>query len=208
MTFDENPFRVLNVSIYDDKATIIKRADDLSFAAPDNEELIERARDTLLNPRKRIAAEMRYFDEVDIKNLFALAGLNRLIHSLSDLDAADKLEAVVEIDALYSELSVEDVRDQINAARAKSKFPAVQDVAAIRDELKNIRDDVRGIVQNTLKTMAPVKCAEFANDFADMLIDDDEDFGIIAEDFFDSYRLEMSPFLDDTRTKFCRYCRR
>lgn len=74
MTFDENPFRVLNVSIYDDKATIIERADDLSFADPDREELIERARDILLNPRKRIAAEMRYFDEVDIENLFALTG--------------------------------------------------------------------------------------------------------------------------------------
>ncbi len=111
MTFDENPFRVLNVSIYDDKATII-----------------ERARDILLNTRKRIAAEMRYFDEVDIENLFALAA--------------------------------DEIRDQINAARAKSKFPAVQDVAAIKDELKNIRDDVRGIVQDTLKAMTHAKRAK------------------------------------------------
>ena len=126
--------------------------------------------------------------------------MNKLIQSLSNLDTADKLEAVAEIDALYSELSVEDVRDQINAARAKSKFPAVQDVAAIKDELKNIRDDVRGIVQDTLKAMTHSERAEFADDFADMIIDDD-DFGIIAEDFFDSYRLEMSPFLDTTRKK-------
>lgn len=84
----------------------------------------------------------------------------------------------------------------------KSNFPAVQDIAAIKDELKNIRDDVRGIVQDTLKAMTLSERAEFADDFADML--DDEDFGIIAEDFFDSYRLEITSFLDIRARKLFR----
>lgn len=65
MTFEENPFHVLQGSIYDTKVTIIERADDLSFADPDREEIIKRARDILLNPRKRIAAKMLWFDTVE-----------------------------------------------------------------------------------------------------------------------------------------------
>ena len=71
MNFDENPFRVLNVSIHDTKATIIERADNLSFGDPDNEKIFAQAQEILINPRKRIAAEVsRLVDEnIDIANL-------------------------------------------------------------------------------------------------------------------------------------------
>lgn len=107
MTFEENPFRVLQVSIYDPKAAIIERADDLSFAEPDDEKIFSQARDILLNPRKRIAAEVLEMVDAEIfRDVW-------------------KVEAVVKIDSLYSKLDAEKIREQINAARAKAKFPAV-----------------------------------------------------------------------------------
>ncbi|MBR0062122.1 MAG: hypothetical protein IJP68_11670, partial [Selenomonadaceae bacterium] len=69
MIFEENPFRVLQVSIYDDKATIIERADDLSFAEPDREKIFDAVRDTLLNPRKRLAAEVAYYVASEVSNV-------------------------------------------------------------------------------------------------------------------------------------------
>lgn len=198
MTFEENPFRVLQVSIYDTKTTINERADDLSFEDPDREEFFEQARDILLNPRKRIAAEMRWFDTVDFADLFPLAGLNRLIYSFDDLNVEDKLEAVLEIDILYSESTAKAVREQINEARTKSNFPAVQDIAAIKSELKNIRYDVREKIQALLKKLIHESRTKFANDLAEIIIHDEENFGIIVEDFFECYRLEMKPFLDET----------
>ena len=71
MKFEENLFRVLNVSIYDTKTKIDAQADDLSFADSDREEIIGRAQDILINPRKRIAAEVRQLvdENLDIENL-------------------------------------------------------------------------------------------------------------------------------------------
>lgn len=201
MKFKENPFRVLQVSIYATKATIIERADDLSFADPDRENIINQARDILLNPKKRIAAEMRYFDEVDTNNLFPLAELNTLIHSLNDLAHADKFEAVIKLDELYSSLDAEEIREQINATRAKSKFPAVKDTAAIKSELKNLRYEIRSIVQDILKTMEPGKRVKLATELANYFNEYADDFGIVAEDFFDSYKMEMNSFFDETRHK-------
>ena len=176
MTFEENPFRVLNVSIYADKATIIERADDLSFADPDREEIIEHARDILLNPRKRIAAEF-----------WELIG-DELVRDVGT--AAD----IIAVDRKFSALNVKKICWLINTARKQSKFPEVQDTAAIRDELKNLRDEIRGMIQDTLKTMSHVERIKLANTLAN-----GENFGVIVEDFFDSYRLQMTPFLDDTR---------
>ena len=201
MTFEENPFRVLGVSIYDTKATINERADELSFEAPDREELIEQARTILLNPKKRIAAEIRYFDTVDFKDLFPLAGLNRLLYSLDELNDEDNLEAVVEMDALYSESTPEKIRDRINEARAVAKFPAVQGTDEIKAELKNIRYEVRERIQTRLKKITQSQRVKLANDLADMLLKDKETFGIIVEDFFDSYRLEMNSFFGETRNQ-------
>ena len=131
MTFEENPFRVLNVSIHDTKTTIVDAAEDLFFAQPDDEKIIAQARDILLNPRKRIAAEVNllFGDELDIANL---------------------AEDVLRVDKKFSALNAETLREQINVARAKSKFPAVNDTKAIADELKNIRDEIRSKIHDAL----------------------------------------------------------
>ena len=177
MTFEENPFRVLNVSIHDTKATIVDAAEDLTFMNPDDEEIIERARDILLNPRKRIAAEVNLL--VDEK-----------------LDVANFSEDILRVDKKFSALNAETLREQINAARAKSKFPAVNDTKAIADELKNLRDEIRSKIQSKLQNANHKMRVSFANFLVDKL--SAGNFGVVVEDFFDSYRLEMTALFDAT----------
>lgn len=184
MTFEENPFRVLNVSIYDTKATIIERADELSFEDPDREEIFEQARTILLNPKKRIAAEFR---EITAPHFDAY----RLARTLDEFDIST-------VDRKFSALKVENIRRQINAAREKSKFPAVQDTSAIKFELKNLHDEFRRKIQDSFKHMNHDKCVLLANDFANAIVRTEGKFGIIVEDFFELYRLEMNPFLEET----------
>ncbi len=175
MTFEENPFRVLNVSIYDTKATIVERADELSFAEPDDEKIIDEAKNILLNPRKRIAAEVHLLvgDELDIENL---------------------LKDILRVDKKFSALNVGEIRDQINAARKKSKFPAVNDTKAIADELKNLRGEIREKIQYKFQAADHRMRVSFANFVVDKLAAGN--FGVVIEDFFDSYKLEMSAFFD------------
>ncbi len=222
MKFEENPFRVLQVSIYAAKATIIEQADDLSFADTDREDVINLARDILLNPKKRIAAEMRWFigcssakelkyvadclseaapvDDDDYEDYSALAELNFQIYKLdgksSDLDGC-----IAYMDELYAELDAEEIREQINAARAKSKFPAVKDTVAIKSELKDIRYEIRGTVQDILKAMEHGKRVKLATELVEYFNEYADDIGVVAEDFFDSYKMEMNPFFDETSRK-------
>ena len=179
MTFEENPFRVLNVSIHDTKATIVDAADDLAFAQPEDEKIIAQARDILLNPRKRIAAEVRWFvgENIDIENLS---------------------EDILRVDKKFSALNAETLREQINASRRKSKFPAVNDTKAIVDELKNLRDEIRSKIHDKFQGANHKMRVSFANFVVDKLASGN--FGVVIEDFFDSYKLEMS-FLFDSTTK-------
>ena len=179
MTFEENPFRVLQVSLYDTKATINERADELSFEEPEREELFEQARTILLNPKKRIAAEV-----------WQIVG-EKIFYPF------ESCEEILEVDKNFSVQNAKSIRQQINAARAKSKFPAVQDTAEIKSELKNIRYAIREKVRDSLKVyMSHKEKITFASELADMLVTDKEKFGAIIEDFFDVYRLEMTPRIE------------
>ena len=192
MTFEKNLFRVLHVSIYDDKATINERADELSFENPTREEIIDRARNILLNPKKRIAAEVRYFIDDEIDNLFSVENV---------LANREQFEAfIITIDSFYSKLDAEKIRSKINQSRKKSKFPAIQDTAAIKAELKNIRYDIREKIQTVLRSMNHSERVIISKELAEHWLVDEptSNLGSIAEDFFDTYRLEMNSYFADT----------
>lgn len=179
MTFEENPFRVLQVSIYDTKATIEERADELSFADPEREDTIEQAQSILLNPKKRIVAEVQWFV---CKGLFTSDSI---------------LPWIATIDKNFSAQKPEELRKKINKARTESKFPAVQDTAEIKAELKNIRYEIRKMIQDEVRAANHKVRVNFANRFADEILAE-KNFGVITEDFFDCYRLEMNPFFENT----------
>ena len=198
MTFEKNLFRVLHVSIYDSKATINERADELSFENPVREEIFDRARNILLNPKKRIAAEVRYFVDDEIDKLFSVENV------LANREQFENF--IITIDAFYSRLDAEKIRDKINQSRKKSKFPAIQDTTEIKAELKNIRYDIREKIQAVLRSMNHAERVNLSEKLAEhWLIDNSaENFGSIAEDFFDTYRLEMNSYFTDT-TKEVNY---
>ena len=182
MTFAENPFRVLGVTIYDTKQAINERAQDLSFMEPEREKIIERAQAILTSPQKRIAAEVQLFVA---KEFFSAAKILPRLKTVDENFAAQKPDSLL---------------TQINKARAKSKFPQVRDADAIRNELKNIRDEIRARIQAELHDMNHDARADFANRlFAE--ISAKGAFGVVVEDFFDAYRTEMSPSFAKTRNQ-------
>ena len=178
MSFEKNPFRVLNVSIYDTAATINERADDLLFTEPD-EKIIEQARTTLLNPRKRIAAEVQWFV------------------SKGMLSSDSVLKWLTVIDKNFSEHKPETLRTKINRARGEAKLPVVKDVAEIKTELKNIRYEIRKMIQAELHAANQKIRVNFANRFVDEVLEA-ENFGVVVEDFFEVYKAEMNSFFADT----------
>lgn len=181
MADSKNPFQILNLSIHATKTEINDRADELSFEKPDDEETIEQARSLLLNPRKRIAAEVHALAE---KSIFTNQNI---------------LQSIYVVDKNFSTQNAEEIREKINTARLKSKFPVVQNTTEIKVELTNIRYEIREKIQFGLKNMNHDECVKLANDIAWKI--DDENFGIIVEDFFECYRLETNPFFEEIRNE-------
>lgn len=178
MSFEKNPFQVLNVSIYDTATTINERADDLSFTEPD-EKAIEQARTILTNPNKRIAAEVQWFV------------------SKGALSSDSILKWLTVIDKNFSEHKPETLRTKINRARGEAKLPVVKDVGEIKAELKNIRYEIRKMIQDELRAANPKIRVNFANRFVDEVLEA-KNFGVVVEDFFEVYRSEMNSSFEET----------
>ncbi len=65
--------------------------------------------------------------------------------------------------------------------------------------MKNLRDEIRSKIQNKLQNANHKMRVSFANFLVDKLAAGN--FGVVVEDFFDSYKLEMTAFIDETTEK-------
>ena len=106
------------------------------------------------------------------------------------------LPRLIAVDKNFSAQKPESLRTKINGARAESKFPQVKDTAAIRDELKNIRYELRVRIQSELRGMNHEARAEVANRLF-VAVEAAGTFGVVVEDFFDACRAEMNPFFNE-----------
>lgn len=162
MKLEENPFYLLGVGVDSTKADITQKADDKCFDEPELEEDIEKAKGILLNPQRRIGAEIRWFpgcsgsafqqnlaEKFQDLNIYAMGGnalckLNILLVQLEGLKKIDDIViTILAIDDMYSKISLEDIRQWLNKDRQKAKFPEIQDVQPIEAVWKEYRQDIR-----------------------------------------------------------------
>lgn len=201
----------MKLSIYDTKTAIDDRADDLSFEDFDNEETYERAKILLLNPHKRIGAEMRWFvgcpaeQETEIverltnKSYYAktfpnmLAELNFNLYSIEYEKIS--VESILLIDALFERQDIKEIKVTINKARQKSEFSTVFNDADISVELRKLRDEIRESIQAAVKRLSHDEYVALAYELVEV-ISKNESYGKIIKDFFDKvYRQDMEFFL-------------
>lgn len=200
------------------KSVINDKTDDLCFDDPDREEGYEEARSILSNPQKRISAEIRWFPGItdaenrklkaDLSQHKPLSGpftndlvhMNALIYNLS-CEEDDRMVAILaEIDRLYQKISLEDVRTWINATRQKAHITPIQNVETLHTDWNEIRNDIRSAIHFLVKDMRRERYTRFANELAKQTFGR-KDFGIILEDFFSTYRLDMNAFIMERKEK-------
>lgn len=194
------------------KSVINDKTDDLSFDHPEKEDAYENARNLLSNPQKRIAAEICWFPGMsraeddnmrtalsahrELKGPFAndLIRMNALIYNLTCKSDDEMVVILAEIDRLYQNMSLEDVRIWINETRQQAKITIIQNIDILRTDWKEIRNDVRSAVQSVVKEMRRERYTRFANELAKRTFGC-KDFGVIIEDFFSTYQLDMNAFI-------------
>lgn len=201
----------MKLSIYDTKTVVDERADDLSFEDFDNEETYERAKIILLNPHKRIGAEMRWFvgcpaeqekeivDRLTNKSYYAktfpntLAELNFNLYSLEYEKIS--VEAILLIDTLFERQDVNEIKITINKSRQQSEFSTVFNDADISLELRKFRDEIRESIKSAVKRLSHDEYVAFAHELVEVIAKN-ENYGKIIKDFFDKvYRQDMEFFL-------------
>lgn len=207
------------------KSVINDKTDDLCFDDPDHEEKYEEARSLLSNPQKRISAEIRWFPGISdaeerklkadllqrkpLLGIFAndLVHMNALIYNLSCEKDDQMIIVLAQIDRLYQNISLEDVRMWINATRQKAHITPIQNTEILHTEWNEVRNDVRSAVHSVVKEMRRERYTRFANELAKQTFGR-KDFGVILEDFFSTYQLDMNAFIIEKQEKISQIIQR
>lgn len=214
----QNPFHILNASPRDNRRRIMELADERSLLL-DSSECME-ARSDLTNPRKRLSAEVAWLpgigpkrvgdvlsllesspaDLLAVDNLSSIARANLLaagLARLSDHNADDVAEWILEISWAFEDLDPEELRVIINEERVVSGFPEVSDLSAVEAEIQERRRHYRQIIKSALDNLSPKELVKAVTVAVESATDDGEEHGpILIADLVDSYEVEAQGFLD------------
>jgi hypothetical protein len=216
MRANQNPFAVLKASTRDRKTRLIELAEEAELHG-DHEAAIA-ARNTLGNPRARLAAEIAWFpglspsrvmralEQIEFGSYPDMMGMNPLcranfgIEALKLCAAGDQQglkEAVVQISNSVEEIDSEDVFLAINEDRQAAGIPAITDISLVEAEIvERLRHFERTITAQLeeLPTKHMVNCYEALVSWS---TNDGEDEGQrLIEALVDSYELKAGSFLE------------
>ena len=171
MSLKTNPFYILNVSCTANRREIMSAADKLSFMMDMSD--CSEAQNALLNPGKRLYAELDWLIGIDDAVILSLrklieqglplpegdysplASLNVLLYNFetsveSDPDALEK--AIVRMDECYSSLSVTYLIELLNSKRIEAGMVTVTEQDVI-EALNVKRSAIRQIISEKLQPM-------------------------------------------------------
>ena len=219
-----NPFHTLGVNIRDNKSTIVDISEEKALV--DDEMIVEKALSILINPKKRISAEIGWLPGLgpkkadtaieELKNSpssifnmksappLSMANLlvdafNKEITNLSENEAS---EWVILIAELYDECQVEEIKNLLNEERSISGFPEISKSDDILDVLKERGDYYRRSILNALEKLE----FDLYVNIITLAADTSTNYGlkqgtVLIANIVDSYETTVQDFFDKENTK-------
>ena len=171
----KNPFHILGATTQNNRYRIMELEEERSLLS-DADECME-ARSILINPRRRISAEVAWLPGVDPglsnellnrldtpnQNLLNITGLthvaraNLLVSGLSrlpNLSSANIVEWTLAIAQASEAINSEMVRAILNEDRKTSGFPEITDLSAIDDEIRKEKNYYRQVLTSVLESLS------------------------------------------------------
>lgn len=212
---DENPFYVLDVLPTDKRSTISSNADEKAFFFDSN--VCSEAQASLLNPSKRLAAEIDWFcgsdaatisdirssienhEPINTLSLTGLARLNAMLFNfaISSFDCSSDIGyAVLDIDEEYNDIDVSELAGIINECHTKAGLlPASDD--EIERGLNKKREQIRHLISEKTSALSEDEYIEFATMLAEECASNaDYADGVIINDVIDQYELKMQSSIE------------
>lgn len=212
---EKNPFFVLEVAPTDKRATIINKAEEKAFFLEGNS--CDEAQAVLLNPSKRLSAEMDWFCGCDetttstirqsIKNKIAintdgltgLAKLNATLFNFVLSSYDDYFEvgyAILDIDEQYSSVTSSELMGTLNESHSQAGILAVSEDEVER-ELGKKREQIRKFIAAKIRGFSEDDYIEFITMLAEKCIaDEDYEDGVVIGDVVDQYELKMQSVIE------------
>lgn len=213
----DNPFYILEVSPTDKRASIINKAEEKAFFIDSN--AAEEAQAKLLNPAKRLQAEIDWFLDAtkgQIQNindsinknktigsdgLVGMSKLNAILYNFVLSSYEDYYEmgyAILEIDEQFCALNPSSLAEAINVCRKAAGVLPVNEEEVER-ELNSKRDQIRQIISSKVQQLGKDEYIEFVTMLAEKCIaDEDYEDGIIISDMVDQYELKMQAEIESS----------
>ena len=209
-SYRDNPFALLGVTPVDNPDAIEQAAEDKAiFGEEDDARRYDDAKAVLLNPQKRITAELRWFGgtiDAEVQAMcqcldrgtpygaaFAneLAEFTFLSASLAQQDADACAKTIARLDELSRSLTVEKLAAILNDDRDIAKFPPVQ-----QDALTAAWDDVLADLRRTFhalgERLGKEAYVKLANGIAKRAFAKHTACGRVVETFLENYELDVS----------------
>lgn len=206
-----NPFYTLNLPCTADRKAIVSAAEEQSFFC--DAQACTEAQNALLNPSKRLSAELNWFLEesestaskirdciqnltpIPTGQLSPLSKLNATLYNFSISSEGDSYEigySILEIDSLYSAINQNELYDSLCKVRRTGNLP-VSSRSDFEKEYNAKRQIIRQVIKSKLSKLTWQEYTDLVTIIAEKYIASaDYNDGIILSDVIDSYEVEIS----------------
>ena len=214
----KNPFNILGTTARDNRHRIMELEEERSLLS-DADECME-ARAVLINPRKRISAEVAWLpcvdpdrtDDVlkqldpphqDLLNIIGLTPIARAnvftagLSRLSNLTSNNLVDWILAIAQAFERIDAEEVQGTLNEERRLSGFPQITDLSVITAEIQNQRRYYSQTLSSVIKNLSVNERARVLTLAIESSIGNDKTrCPILIEDLVTSYELGVQDFLE------------
>ena len=218
VNYKENPFYILHMSLEDTRDAILEKADDMCFDEPEREDVIEQAKGVLLNPQRRIRAELGWLPEVsttvieakiqagfrfaesDIWGLNPLARLNILLANMEDYSGKVLADCILKLDELYATININELWKLLNKERKRAGFPAIQEPELLKEPWQEMQAEIKHGIQACVSKLSNNEYIRISGMVATEAAAKGK-FGIVLQDYIDSYWLAQRQLYE----QLCEY---
>ena len=205
-----NAFYILNVSCEANRREIVDAAEERSFLLDPQQ--CAMAQGILLNPAKRLSAEVDWFpgqsageleaiqnhisrgEKLDSRRKNDLRGLNAFLYNFSAFpdfcDGEMLLDAVLFLDGVFSGLSADCVAQEINQCRQKAGIAAAE-IGDVERELEKKRFRICQTIESRLDNLEQEEYIRLMTDAAGALAGNSSARGVILDALISRYELKM-----------------
>lgn len=214
----DNPFYIIGVSPRDSKSRIVSKVDEISLLTGT---LHNDEQNILLNPQKRIMAEISWFpgvapktvekiinsiettaniDEIEYENFDDIVQINIILAKLTEIivnDIFDIVNEIIELDRIILNLDLKSILDDINSDRIISNFPEIESIHQIENVFNDYVDEITKFVSRKLQELEMNSYVSVITAIADKYINDNIQSGALINELIEKYEIYIQSQLYD-----------